>query len=784
MDFEIENIPIHIEELDSDPINVPGPSNAIIDQEMDFISENENSDDHSEQEDVEDDFSTRRKVVSKLSVHMKGLMGEANLRYAKGDLETSKKMCFEVIRQESKAYEPYLTLSQVYENTNSKKHKAYLMLANHLAPGKKDIACRLAELYLQDGEINEAIKCYSRTLRYLKTDISIYLKKIDLLEKKGETKLLLSHKQTMVRNISVKHSKLIMNVSMEVAKEYFKDKKYHSAIETLEIPIRRIPKEVTNDLINMILELYIINECYSKCLDIFTEFCGFSFDISVTENNTIIVNTYISPENLQIDLKIKFIICLIKLRADNLFPQLINEMLIEDDVEMFGDLYLDVVEALMITDYQQEALKLLVPLVKSKSFSLAGVWLKYAECLAACEMLEQATDAYYEVMKLAPSHIEALYPLAMLLLKQNKRTEALQVLSQDLSTNKLDVAVLIEQMKLLRQINDWKSYWKSCELLLSRHCIVLKYSEELKIVMTRDTYNQKAVRLKKMRNFRSENTEIETDFVSIREPSVEEEYDLYKEILQMAKDKEEYGLLQKFTFMGLCSKRFTKYFNEIYLMAFFSCLLCSDIFHGYNIIRDLLIRYPKVNLCWNWFGIMTATPDDIRHTRFLERSSALHIDILEKRRKIVANNDVWTGNYISGINYFLKDLKETNSAYSAFMLSIVMLQYQFQRNIDRSKKKMLAETVTYLFLNYSMLRSKKAAHEVYYNLGRMYHQLGIIYLAEYYYKKVFEVHNELLEKYPHILCLKYEAAFNLHLIYKNNGNLIAARNILYEHIVI
>ncbi|KAG5867318.1 hypothetical protein JTB14_017856 [Gonioctena quinquepunctata] len=782
MDFNIEDIPIHIEGID---LPVPGPSEETIKEDEQTLSENDASGDSDQDERK---CYKGERDISKLPIHLKGLMGEANLRYARGDLETAKRMCFEVIRQASESYEPYLTLSQMYEATNSKKHKAYLMLASHLAPSKADIALRLAELYVQDGEIVEAIKCCTRTVyrTTAKDNLTVHMKRIELLEKKGEGKLALSARQTMVNNISTKHIDIIINVSMEVAKEHFKNKNYIRAIEVLKIPLVRIPLKVTKDIINMILELLIISERYSECLDIFTEFCGFTFDISLTENDTILLNSYIIPEDLQIDLKTKFISCLAKLRAEHLFPELINKLIIQDEVEIYGDLYLDIVESLMTADYQHEALKLLVPLVKSKSYSLAGVWLKYAECLASCQMLDQATEAYFTVMALAPSHVEVLYPLAMLLLKQGKRKEALEVLSQDLSTNKLDVAVLIEQMRLLRQIEDWKSYWKSCELLLSRHCIVLKYPEELRIVSTRGSYREKLVSLKKMRNFRSEHTEIENDFINIREPSVEDEFEIYKEILQMAMDKKEFGLLQKFSFMGLCSKRFSKYFSEIYLMAFFSCLINMDIFHGYVLIRDLIMKYPKNNLCWNWFGIMTSTPNDIRHTRFLERSSQhlVYTEITAKRRLMVANHNVTIGNYIPCINFFLKDFKETNSAYSAFMLSVVMLQYHFQRNINRSKKKMLAETITYLFLNYSVLRTKMAKQEVYYNLGRMYHQLGILYLAEYYYKKVSEVNNEYLEKYPETLCLKNEAVFNLHIIYKNNGNLVAARNILLENIVI
>lgn len=366
----------------------------------------------------------------------------------------------------------------------------------------------------------------------------------------------------MANNISKKHHELILKHSMEAAIDYFKEKNYIRAVEVLMVPFKRIPDKITNHAVNMILELLILCERYSDCLDIFTQFCGFSFDITLTEENAIIVNFVEKPEDLHVDLKFKFIVCMVRLRAENIFKDFVNNILIEDDVEQLGDLYLDVVEALMAMSYPYEALKLLVPMVKSKAYSTAAIWLKYAECFQMCQMPDQAIEAYFTVMSMAPSHVEVLYPLAMLLLQQNKRQEALEVMSQDVSTNKLDVGVLLEQMKLLKQIEDWDAYWKSAELLLSRHCVVLKYIEEVKLVTTFSTLKEKITKIKEIRSFRYDDTEVERQFVSLKEPLVEEEYGIYKNILQLAMDRGEYLIMKKLTFMGLCSKRFNKYFSK------------------------------------------------------------------------------------------------------------------------------------------------------------------------------------------------------------------------------
>ncbi|KAJ8922929.1 hypothetical protein NQ315_001473 [Exocentrus adspersus] len=721
-----------------------------------------------------------RKETSKLPPHLKGLMGEANLRYARGDRETAKKMCFEVIRQAPDAYEPYLTLSQMYETTNLKKCKGYLMLACHLASTNISIWCRLAEVHQQEGSIMEAVRCYSKAIKYEPKNIWLHKKRIELLEQEGDMKIILTCKQTLAKKLPRSQHETIVSLVMEVAKEHFKTKNYVRGIEVLKIPLKRTPNNVTKDVINMLLELLLLSERYSECLDIFTQYCGFSFDITLTEENSIVVNSYLKPRNLEIDLKMKFIVCLVKLRCEDLLPDLINSILSEEDVEAFADLYMDVVEALMQTGYYPDALRLLVLMVKN--CSLAGIWLKYAECLTACQMPDQAIEAYFTVMALAPSHVEVLYPLAMLLLVQDKKKEALEVLSQDLTSNKLDVAVLIEQTKLLRQINDWDSYWKSVELLLSRHCAVLKNPEELKVVLMHGTVREKLTRLKKLRNFRGDYSEVEMNYVNIREPSVEEEYAIYKEALQLAKDRKEFGVFQKLAFMGLCSKRFNKYFDEVLLFAHCSCIYNKDTFHGYGITRELIIKHPHNNVCWNWFTLVIQSPDDLRHSRFLERYQSKIP--AEYRGIVLANTDFSSGNYASCLNYYMNEYKQSNSAFSAFMLGLVMLQLYGQRTLDKNKKKVMAETITYLFLNYAKARGPSVEQEAFYNLGRMYQQLGVMYLAEHYYKKALKAESEVVDKRREVLCLKREAAFNLHLIYKNSGNSVAARNVLMKNIVV
>lgn len=136
----------------------------------------------------------------------------------------------------------------------------------------------------------------------------------------------------------------------------------------------------------------------------------------VKNGNNVEVVSFKIPDTVPIDLQTKFVVCAIRLRAFHLLDELLKPLLEYDDIELIGDLYLDVVETLVAVDQNESALKLLIPLVKkTKNYSLPAVWLKYADCLRACSMYEQAVDAYTTVMQMAPFHAEVSCQIVFLI---------------------------------------------------------------------------------------------------------------------------------------------------------------------------------------------------------------------------------------------------------------------------------------------------------------------------------------------------------------------------------
>lgn len=91
---------------------------------------------------------TRRRCM--LPPALQGLMGEANLCYARGQTALAEKLCFEIIRQVPLNHEPFLTLAQIHEN-NTEKYMQFSLIAAHLNPSDQDQWMRIAQLAIEQG---------------------------------------------------------------------------------------------------------------------------------------------------------------------------------------------------------------------------------------------------------------------------------------------------------------------------------------------------------------------------------------------------------------------------------------------------------------------------------------------------------------------------------------------------------------------------------------------------------------------------------------------------------
>lgn len=454
------------------------------------------------------------------------------------------------------------------------------------------------------------------------------------------------------------------------------------------------------------------------------------------------------------------------------------------DVEEAGDCYLDIAEALMKEKQFKDALKLLDPLVKSENFSLAAVWLRHADCMRATENFDEAIESYKRVVEKS-AHLDARLTLSALLKQKGRMAEALEALSQDPETEVLDPVLLREKCFLLRDLGRVDEYLENGYIMLLRHGIHFRSRFELATVCTFVKVNDRINELKHMRRTRGDESSdvlAALEFHKSNEDNtVDQEWEFYKHLLETCYKHKKFRMFQKMAFSILGSKKLQTYLREVDFFGVLSCVYNKEEYYGYNLIKQFVNTDMKSPRLWNVFNLIILVTQDYRYYRYLQRAFE-RCNINPMVYILSANYYLMSSTYKYALDQYSTIFKKYQIPLVALILSIVYAQIASQKYSCR-KQYLILQAIAFME-KYQELREPEAFNEIYYNMGRLYHQLGILHVAKSYYEKALTVTNELIKKYPQYLDLRMEIAFNLHLIYKSSGNRIMARKYLKDYIVV
>ncbi|CAN7943158.1 unnamed protein product, partial [Ixodes hexagonus] len=471
---------------------------------------------------------TQRNVQrpSRLPKDLQGLMGEANLCFARGDHEDAIKMCMEVIRLVPRAPEPFQTLGMLYEEMGDPaKALQFSLIGAHLSPDDADEWARLGELSLEQGDVRQATTCYARAVRAHPANLDLRLELCTLYEQAGEQKKALDCCSSLVQQMGPAQGAQCLQLSRELAKVHHQRGNVTAAITVLQSALNKCPSDIASEDVNMLLELQLGEKLYTDALMVLHTHCGVSllplgsgeeFSSAISsetggmrrferytkwkkgeKQKTVVVCLLSSmawccslcscevPPVLPVDLRVKLMLSLIHLDGEHLILGLVDQLGREDPEEV-GDLMLDVAEAFLEKGSPGRALPLLAQLVSTKNYSLAAVWLRYGECLHQLGRLEEATSVYARVCRMAPGHAQARLTLCSLLLKQGRTDEAIACLEPGYNNESLTTAggevttmgntpqeaagVLLRRAQLLLETNRIDDFVDAAILLLYSHC--------------------------------------------------------------------------------------------------------------------------------------------------------------------------------------------------------------------------------------------------------------------------------------------------------------------------
>ncbi|XP_059872362.1 general transcription factor 3C polypeptide 3 isoform X4 [Delphinus delphis] len=672
---------------------------------------------------------------SKLPRALRGLMGEANIRFARGEREEAILMCMEIIRQAPLAYEPFSTLAMIYEDQGDmEKSLQFELIAAHLNPSDTEEWVRLAEMSLEQDNIKQAIFCYTKALKYEPTNVRYLWERSSLYEQMGDHKMAMDGYRRILNLLSPSDGERFMQLSRDMAKSYYEANDVISAINIIEEAFSKHQGLVSMEDVNIAAELYISNKQYDKALEVITDFSGIVLEKKTTEEGTSEENKSCSflcigesgenvsctiPDGVPIDITVKLMVCLVHLNIlEPLNPLLTT--LVEQNPEDMGDLYLDVAEAFLDVGEYNSALPLLSALVCSERYNLAVVWLRHAECLKALGYMERAAESYGKVVDLAPLHLDARISLSTLqqqLGRPEKALEALEpmydpdTLAQDANAAQQELKLLLQRSTLLFSQGKMYGY---VDTLLTMLAMLLREAELL----------------------------VDSSL----------EYYSFYEDRPKRKELEYFGLSA-----AILDKNFRK---------------------AYNYIRIMVMENVNKPQLWNIFNQVTMHSQDVRHHRFCLR---LMLKNPDNHALCVLNghNAFVSGSFKHALGQYVQAFRShPHEPLYSLCIGLTFIHMASQKYV---LKRHALIVQGFSFLNrYLSLRGP--CQESFYNLGRGLHQLGLIHLAIHYYQKALELPPFMVEGMEvDQLDLRRDIAYNLSLIYQNSGNIGMAQKLLYTY---
>ncbi|XP_030636502.1 general transcription factor 3C polypeptide 3 [Chanos chanos] len=759
-----------------------------------------------------------RRPRSKLPRALRGLMGEANIRYARGDKEEAILMCMEIIRQAPLAYEPFSTLAMIYEDQGDmEKALQFGLIAAHLNPSDCEEWVKLADMSLEQDNIKQAILCYSKAIKYEPTNVRYLWERSSLYEQVGEHKQAMDGYRRILSLLPPHDGQQFMQLSRDMAKSYYESSELSSAIGVMEEALNRHPELVTHECVNMAAELYIANHQHGKALEALVKFCDITLkrkeskvetkeesaektgdgeekkdkkNEETEEQKGEIVEVGV-PDGVPVDIRVKLMVCLIHQHIYKPLDPMLTALM-EQSPEELGDLYLDVAEAFLDEGEYNSALPLLSALVCSERYNLAVVWLRHAECLKALGHLEVAVTSYSKVVEMAPLHLDARLALSTLqqqLGRPEKALEALEpmhdadTLTQDSAAAQQELKLLLHRSTLLRAQGRLDDYLDSLLTMLSMLLKVAMNRAQVCLISNSSTKHLSL--LKVSREQLSDIADQEAAYLDVTgKTSVLTREDWWQILLcciRVLCEMSRYGeaellvdsSLEFYSFYDDRVKR-----KELEYFGLSAAFLDKNFRKAYDYIRLMLMDNVECNQLWNVFNQVTLHSQDVRHHRFclrlmLKNPENHALGLLNGHASLVS------GSFKHALGQYIQAFRtHPNDPLHSLCVGLTFFHMASQKFVVK-RHPLVLQGFSFLW-RYVELRGE--CQESMYNLGRALQQLGLSHLAIHYYKKALDFSPPSLEGIDgDQVDLRREIAYNLALIYQSSGNKEMARSLIYTY---
>eukprot|EP01134_Creolimax_fragrantissima_P000125 CFRG0125T1 len=176
------------------------------------------------------------------------------------------------------------------------------------------------------------------------------------------------------------------------------------------------------------------------------------------------------------------------------------------------------------------------------------------------------------------------------------------------------------------------------------------------------------------------------------------------------------------------------------------------------------------------------TGDEINVQRLLERHASRDTSI--PMLITLGNTFLQSGSLALAFDNYLRAYALDRDHELVILLVSITLLHRVMTKSVQERHLTALDALSYF---YKYWKKRQGDQEACYNLARFFHQLGLLYLAIPYYRKVIEMSHvtDLSEYNPSDRDLLHEAAYNLYVIYYTSGsNKELARYYLFKYCVI
>lgn len=707
----------------------------------------------------------KRTHRSKLSPTLRAVMGQANVCYAKGDTQTAVKMCLEIIKEEPNASEPLKTLASIYEEMGQQDKSLQMrLIAAHIGPTNKDEWIELARILKKNNQHRQAVACLTRAINLDVLNLSLYEERAAILKDFGIGGVEgYGYLRLLYKLNPEKDGKTLIYLCEKVARLYYNEKKFEKACNMLKYAFEKCSGLITNAEVNLYLDVLITTKKFKECLEILIKFCNLSIEIT-SNDNSLIIEKCLIPEDIPIDIREKLIICLIHFNCVDIVRIQI-EILLKEDPDITGDLFFDVGTMLIEKELYEDAIKLLIPLTKTDSFNSTMLWFKLALCYKQLNKIEECHKIYQEAIEYFPNDIELKLKFCDELKDAKLYKEAIRITLID--DRKLNLFIY-ERCKLYLLLNDTNNFIETALQLFRLHYKEISCSEDF-------TLFSSIFRLSKgMKEKLSQFVPSVVDNLV----TLDQEWDIFLKLCNLYVEKKEYDLLQRLTLSLYLSFKFISKRKELRAAMMVACILNNDFELGFDLARFLILQQKENPYrVWNTFCLSTLRSEYNRVHKFLIRF-LLRNPHEENGVMLFANSCLFAGTYKYALNDYSLLYDKHKTPILALLISLNMLHITCQK-FTTSKHALVTQMVTFL-TKYQELRGSDANQEIFYNIGRAFHQLELLPQAIFYYKEALNCNTPVKGKMFNLQC---DIAFNLHLIYLNSGQPVIANNYLQKYII-